>query len=440
MIKTLAALCLCCVFAFAIAQQPENLTDEERREVIDSLNAILGDNYVFPEVAKEMAALLDKRFEEGAYDAVYNPQEYAQQLTADLQSISHDLHLRVNFAPDQIARMREMEARPDNDGPDPEQLRMQSFGNYGFQEVKMLEGNIGYLDLRSFQDASYAGETASAAMNFLSNSSALIIDLRNNGGGSPSMIQLITSYLYDQYEDPVHLNNFYWRPTDETTQTWTLPHVPGKRLGRDADVYVLTSGRTFSAAEEFTYNLKNLERATIVGETTGGGAHPGGTQIATDRFVVWVPSGRAINPITKTNWEGTGVSPHVEAPQEDALIKAHVMALEKLAEEEGPLQQRYQWYVPALKAKLDPAAPSEDLLRSYAGKYGPRTLTFVDGVLYYNRDDNAPKPLVPLSDDMFFMEDVPYFRIKLDTKDGQVQGIKGLYDNGHEDYSPLDRV
>jgi len=277
-------------------------------------------------------------------------------------------------------------------------------------------------------------------MNFLSNSSALIIDLRNNGGGSPSMIQLISTYLYDQDEDPVHLNNFYWRPSDEHTQTWTLPYVPGNRLGSDVDVYVLTSGQTFSAAEEFTYNLKNLERATIVGETTGGGAHPGGTQIATDRFVVWVPSGRAINPITETNWEGTGVTPHVDVPREEALAKAHLMALEKLADKDGPMKARYEWYVPTLNAKLNPAEVSADVLKSYAGSYGPRKLTFEDGQLFYNRGENEPRPLIPLSNDLFFMEDIPYFRVKIDKKDGQILGIKGLYDNGREDYSPLERT
>ena len=428
---------LIAILAFGLNAQPADLTSEERKMTIDSINDILGSTYVFPEVAEEMAALLDERLADGSY-SMDDPNAFAQQLTADLQSISHDKHLRVSFAPEQVAQILEWEAREPDAEPSPEEEAERGFGNYGFQEVKLLEGNVGYLDLRGFSDTRHAGQTAVAAMNFLSNSSALIIDLRNNGGGSPSMIQLITSYLYADGEN-VHLNNFYWRPADETTQTWTLPYVPGKKLD-GADVFVLTSQRTFSAAEEFTYNLKNLERATIVGETTGGGAHPGGTRIAGDRFLVWVPSGRAINPITETNWEGTGVTPHVEVPEQEALDKAHLLALEKLAEKEGPLQQRYAWYVPVLKAQVEPVAPAPEKWQTYAGKYGPRNITYKDGQLFYHRDANAPRPLIPLADDLFYMEEIPYFRLKIEYKDGQISGLRGLYDDGREDFSPLDKA
>jgi C-terminal processing protease CtpA/Prc len=115
--------------------------------------------------------------------------------------------------------------------------------------------------------------------------------------------------------------------------------VPGRRY-TGKEVYVLTSKRTFSGAEEFTYNLKNLKRATIVGETTGGGAHPGGTRRVTDHFAVWVPSGRAINPITKTNWEGTGVTPDIAVPADQALATAHVAALKHLKEQATDSDER----------------------------------------------------------------------------------------------------
>ena len=128
----------------------------------------------------------------------------------------------------------------------------------------------------------------------------------------------------------MHLNDFYWRESDEMRQFWTSPHVQGRRYGKDKPVYVLTSHDTFSAAEEFTYNLKNLKRATIVGETTGGGAHPGGPRRINRHFAVWVPAGRAINPITKTNWEGTGIEPDVKVEGRLALKTAHLDALRTL--------------------------------------------------------------------------------------------------------------
>ena len=176
-----------------------------------------------------------------------------------------------------------------------------------------------------FADPKFCGPTAIAAMNFLANANAVIFDLRENGGGHPAMVALISSYLFCK---PTHLNDLWERKDDKTEQYWTLSYVPGKRLAEQS-AYVLTSSRTFSAAEEFSYNLQQLDRASIVGETTGGGAHPVSGYRIDDRFQVMVPFARAINPISKTNWEGVGVKPDVEAPAAEALDKALQLARKK---------------------------------------------------------------------------------------------------------------
>jgi len=200
--------------------------------------------------------------------------------------------------------------------------------NYGLHKAERLPGNVGYLDIRYFYRPSWgSGDTAAAAMNFLANMNALIIDLRRCRGGNPGMVALVSTYLFDG--EPVHLNSFYWRDEDLTQQYWTLPYVPGKRFG-EQPIYVLTSKDTFSAGEEFVYNLKTRQRATLVGETTGGGAHPGSPYRLHPHFEVFIPAGRAINPITNQNWEGSGVVPDIAVSPEQALKVAYRMALKSI--------------------------------------------------------------------------------------------------------------
>lgn len=310
---------------------PGTLDEQSKTAVIDEVVKKLNEIYVFPEVAKKMEKHLKKQFKKGAYKAITEPAEFARVLTKDLRDICHDLHLRVRYYPEPPQR------RPE-EPPDPAEIKRRlGFVNYAFEKAERLPGNIGYLKFDGFMGAQYAGATAVAALNFLAHCDALIIDLRQNGGGSPSMIQLITSYFFDE---PRHLNSFYIRKSDETKQFWTQSHVQGQHL-TGTDLYVLTSKRTFSAAEEFTYNLKNMERATIVGETTGGGAHPVESHYFEGlQFGIVVPFGRAINPISGTNWEGKGIKPHLEVPQAEALEKAYHLALQKLVEKTGDKEKK----------------------------------------------------------------------------------------------------
>jgi C-terminal processing protease CtpA/Prc len=275
------------------------------------------ETYVFLDVAKQMDQHVRDKLQAGAYDSIATPEAFARQLTGDLRSVSGDLHLRVAVvARSELGsggRLTDEQIERRN-----EQLRRE---NYRFRRLEVLDDNIGYLRLDNFVDAAIAGPTAVAAMNFLANVDALIVDLRENSGGAPSMIQLISSFLF---EDRVHLNSFYVRQTDSWSHFWTQSDVDGPKLV-DVPVFVLTSGRTFSAAEEFAYNLKHLERGTIVGETTRGGAHPQSSRrfdFGTFGVVFSVPFGRAVNPITGTNWEGTGVQPHISVPASEALEAA----------------------------------------------------------------------------------------------------------------------
>jgi hypothetical protein len=294
-----------------------------RARVIDGAIANLNESYVFPETAKKMEDAVRERQKKGEYDSITDGDDFAKMLTGNFQEVSHDKHLGVNFS---AARMPEMPSGPPPADAVTQYHKEMERVNCGFNKVEILSGNVGYLKFDFFADPDVCGPTAVAAMNFLANVDAIIFDLRGNGGGDPKMIAFISTYLFDKR---THLNDLWTRKGDSTDQYWTLPYVPGKHLD-SKPAFVLTSKDTFSGAEEFTYNLKNLKRATIVGETTGGGAHPVSGHRIDDHFMIGVPFARAINPISKTNWEGTGVEPDIKVPAADALITAQKLAAEKL--------------------------------------------------------------------------------------------------------------
>jgi retinol-binding protein 3 len=306
-----------------------NIDAAERNRVIDGAIAQLNESYVFPDTAKKMEEALRAHQKRGDYDAITNGNTFATKLTDDLQDVSHDKHLRVNYSP------VKMPDRPADAAPSPEEVaeyhKQMERMNCGFDKVEHLSGNVGYVKFDFFADPDVCGPTAVAAMNFLANVDAIIFDLRENHGGDPKMVAFISSYLFDK---PTHLNDLWTRKDNSTQQFWTLPYVPGKRL-EGKPVYVLTSKETFSGGEEFCYNLKNLKRATLIGETTGGGAHPVSGHRIDEHFMIGVPFARAINPISKTNWEGTGVEPDVKVPAANALSTAEKLAAEKSAPEKS---------------------------------------------------------------------------------------------------------
>ncbi|MCE9593097.1 MAG: S41 family peptidase, partial [Planctomycetes bacterium] len=255
--------------------EPKDLTIDAavRTAVIEEAAKDLDENYVFPDVAKKMATLLREKLKQKKYDALTSAKAFAKQLTDDLQSISHDKHLRVRYE-EQGGSANEESHRSDSPDQEYERYRVEAArNNFGFVKVARLEGNVGYIDFREFVPNAVGGEKVTQVMNFVADTDALIIDLRENGGGAPDQIAWICSYLFGA--ERVHLNDLYFRPSDSTEQFWTTPTVPGRKY-LDKDVYVLTSNYTFSGAEEFAYNLQTQKRATLVGETTGGGANPGG--------------------------------------------------------------------------------------------------------------------------------------------------------------------
>jgi Peptidase family S41/N-terminal domain of Peptidase_S41 in eukaryotic IRBP len=312
-IATATATALC-----APADPP--ISDVQKRDVVAALARDLRDRYVFPDVAERAASELTNKAVNGAYASATTSQTFAKALDNDLRALGNDAHFRVRYAPDFVPRPS------DDRAPTAEELAHLHDETlregYAIARVERLPGNVGYLDLRGFGPTEFVADAYTSAIALLQGTDAMIIDLRRNGGGEPESVAYLLSHFFAA-GDRRHINDIYSRPHDETQQSWTVP----VKVHYLKPVYVLTSARTFSGGEECAYDFQTQKRATLVGETTGGGANPGDLVQLPHGIIAFIPTGRAINPITKTNWEHVGVKPDVAVPAAKAMQVAYAEIL-----------------------------------------------------------------------------------------------------------------
>lgn len=325
------ALVSCC--ATAADLDAAVITAGHQQDVIEQAAKVIQDRYVDAAMGRKIAQAIRRQATTDAFAHDRDPEAFAQALTAELRRVSGDGHFRINYSAQPIPL-------PDAHAPAPYEEDDDSWAgpaiNHGFESVRRLDGDIGYLDLRVFAPPRIAADMLQSAMTLLAQSRALIIDLRNNGGGDSGMDLLMAAYLLDQ---PAEMSAIYDRPTDRLTRTMSPVWVPGRRFGGSKPVYVLISHKTFSAAEAFAYDLQAMKRITVVGEASGGGAHPYERRRLSDHFLIKLPEMRSINPITGTDWQGVGVKPDVPTAPELALDKALELAHAAVAQQGRPQQK-----------------------------------------------------------------------------------------------------
>ncbi|HZR23302.1 MAG TPA: S41 family peptidase [Vicinamibacterales bacterium] len=324
----------------------------EPHTVVSKLAAELRARYVFPERAEQAAQHLTVANDRGQFASATAPADLAAAIDTFLRNELHDQHLRIEY--------RAPSEEPKPGGPrKPTAERYRDYEraaaereNAGVRMAAQLDGNVGYLRISGFPDAAVLAERLASALGLLHNTTALIIDLRDNHGGNPHGVALLESYFFEPWQ-PRELNDIVTRTPQgfETRQFWTMG-VPAA-LYYDRDVYVLTSSRTISAGEGFAYEMQAAKRATVVGEVTAGAANPANEVSLGDGFFAAIPFGRALNPETKTNWEGTGVHPDVTVDAAGALPHAYVMALRRAAEQQPDRAARLRQIADA--AAADPA-------------------------------------------------------------------------------------
>ncbi|RUR14233.1 S41 family peptidase [Legionella sp. km772] len=299
------------------AKSPEEKMNKESKTVVlDNIKKFIREYYVSPQIYKDVEEILQVK----RYRGVEYPSDFSRKVTQDLYQLTKDKHLSVTYSAT-IVSDKKMESITDFLKSLP---IAKPYMNFGFNEVRRLNCNIGYFSFDFFGPTDVSAKKFDASMKFLQDTDALIIDLRKNIGGDPKTVSYFVSYFFDK--TPVHLNNIFWRKNNKVEEFWTSSNWPISRY-INKNIYILTSKQTFSAAEEFAYDMQVLNRAIIIGEKTAGGANPGHKFRINDHFSIYIPTGKSINPITKTNWEGDGVHPNVLVLENHALEAAYGLAV-----------------------------------------------------------------------------------------------------------------
>jgi hypothetical protein len=403
---TILNLLLTAQFGFG-HNQP--LTAEIKKQTIDDLSALLPERYAYKEIGQKLQQLLQQNLKAGKYDSDNFPIDFSTAVTNDLHSLNPDRHLELSYSPQEVPTpIASPSSSPPPERPEERAKRVSKFNrqmNFGFKAVQFFNGNVGYLKFDYF-DAflDYSRPIADASFASLQNCDAMILDLRENTGGSSEMVGYIAGFFF---KDRTLAGTSYNRLTDTTAEEFIVPQPKEKQLA-DVDLYVLTSSVTVSAAEALAYNLKYLKGAKVIGETSAGAANPGRVTRLNSLFTAFIPNRHGMNVVTKTNWEGTGVPVDLSVPAEDALQIARIESLKKLRQKatEPPQQKKFDDYITFLEKTKPEKNLLEKALRQYVGEYqGGRTVTLKNGKLYYARLAETGGQLYFISPDVFMLSE-----------------------------------
>ena len=386
-----------------MAQPPApQLTAEVRKQTIQDLAALLPERYAYKELGPRLQRLLLQNLTAGKYDRITSAEEFSDVVTKDLRSLNSDRHLALNYspAPPPAANNPASPVTPEQRAKRASEFNRQM--NFGFEKVEFLPGNIGYVKFNYF-DAylDYSAPVVDAAMAFLRNSDAIIIDLRDNGGGSSQMVGYIEGFFF---RERTLIGTSYDRLTDTSSEGFISPQPKEKQVVA-GDIYLLTSKRTISAGEGLAYDLKYLRKAMVVGEVSAGAANPGRVTRLNGSFTAFIPNRHGINAVTGTNWEGTGVPVDIPCAADDALRVARIDALKKL-QAKAPTSQREKFdaYLTYLERTRFEKELPENSLRQYTGEYqGGRVVSIKNGKLFYERIAEAGGQMHFIAPDVFML-------------------------------------
>jgi len=415
----LHALLLSTCLAAAAPERSTSLSSEERKAAVEAIASLVSRYYVFPEKRTGIVDALRSRLASGAYDDLDGP-AMAARLTDDLRAAGHDGHLWVKWSPELYEARRQ--AKPGTESTELEDAQGARL-NQGYVEQRILDGNVRYVKLVGFiWKKGVTPQVVADVARFLGGGDAAIIDLRENGGGSGDAVQALVSYFLPPRGQL--LMTFHDGMTGKTERTHVIGKLGAPRLvGKP--LWVLISGMTASAAEEFADHVKEFKLGTLVGRTTAGGANNNNIFPVAPAFLSSISVGRPVHAVSGSNWEGTGVATDVDVPVSAALDQAHLLALQQLASKaEGSRLHEYEWAMAGPRARLDPVPPTDEQLRSYAGTYGVRKIWVERGALKFQREQLEPTVLRPLGPDVFEFANNPQVRLRFQRQEGRITGFE----------------
>ena len=418
-----------------IAQIPETTASSSHRlnikVLIDSLCSSINKHYIFPQKGIQISKYLKEQYNKGVYGGIKDPNKLAYQFIGDVRKVHYDSHFNIIYQqpsePKPEQNLNEREEQMKNE------MAFEKASNFNFKKLEILPGNIGYMQFNGFTgNIEGAKPTLTAAMTFLKNSKAIIIDLRYNGGGSPEMVNQVESYFFKERVHMVDMVNTF---SKDTMSLYTDP-TSTDGLSLSMPIYILTSKNTFSGAEDFSYAMQTLKRATVVGETTGGRAHAAIPFSIGQGFTARIPFARPINPITLKDWEGVGVIPDISVAASGALAKAQEnIYLDLLTKAKTEKETRIiQWAIHDLIAKTRPPHLTIAELEKYSG-------TFTGGISFYvengcflcknpDRGGTDIFKLQPVTESVFLLDENAQIEFIKDSY-GKCSSIKMLWIDGN---------
>jgi hypothetical protein len=412
------------VLAATALAAPPQVTREQARAAAQEVIRLVEAHYVFPDKRAAIAGAVRSARDSGRYD-VTAPQDLAERVTQDLFAASNDGHLNFKFDPDQFQDIQRPRRGPE---PSPFSAENQRRRNDGYEEMRVLSGNVRYVRISAFMWSDQTPRIIDAAARFLADGDAVIVDLRGNGGGSAEAVQRIISYFFPRGGQ--ELIRFHDGLSGKTNVNRVLSDLPGPRLA-GKPLYVLIDGGAASAAEEFAYHIEQFKLGTLVGKTTAGAANNNQLYPVAPFFVASISVGRPEHPVSRTNWEGKGVAPAVETPSPAALDQAHLLALQTLAGRANPQTRRdYDWDIAGLHAKLRPIAVPPAALDAYAGTYGIRRIWREGATLMFQREQREPTVMIPMGNDLFGLANSPFVRVQFRRIGGRVVGFDQITKDG----------